>query len=447
MIDQIWQYLSQLAASNQFLQGGIVLALVSWAFYQLKSWPTMAWQKFKYFATYQIYFDQSGEFYDVFSEWFAEVHPQKFRNVEVRLWFESGDDNRNSTEPAQATPRLASSRRISGGRGWLVKRFQFSDSNVLFYQNRWLWVRKSREKLEMSREGTAYLNSYTVSGLFARSAIDQLCEDVRQRKEALMNQNDLRVGVNTDGGSFEWKDVAVVKSFNHLFFTDKDALIADLDKFVDKKEFYRTKGINFKRSYLFYGPPGTGKTSVATAIAKHLESSLYVINLASVKDDLVLQRMATYIGRKSVVLLEDIDCVLTDRDVKSENLNFSTILNFLDGLYAPSDCVFVLTTNHPEVLDQALVRKGRVDYSLEIKFPTAADVEAFMSDFYETDVSITAAGEFASAGMSEVQDICLRNNLEIARREVLKLFYHSNGNGNGHKHGIPANAPKYAHTV
>jgi adenylate kinase family enzyme len=405
-METIWHYLSQLAASNQFLQGGMVLAAISWAFYQLKSFPQLVWRKFKYFATYQIYFDHTGDFYEVFSEWFASMYPQKFRNVEVKLWWDADEDDRRLEQAPVAFN--AQQQQTRTGKGWLLKRFQFNDSNVIFYQNRWLWVRKEREKRERGNDGHDYLNSYTISGLFARSAIESLCEEVRLKKEQLTHKDSLRVGVNTEGGGFEWKDVTVVKTFDHIFFAEKDALVADLDRFVAKKEFYRTKGINFKRSYLFFGPPGTGKTSVATAIAKHLVYTLHVINLASIKDDLVLQRMATYIGRKSVVLLEDIDCVLTDRDVKSDNLNFSTVLNFLDGLYAPSDCVFVLTTNHPEALDEALTRKGRVDFALRIGYPSVQDIEAFMSDFYETEVRIDAEFARDNLSMSSIQDICLR---------------------------------------
>jgi len=38
--------------------------------------------------------------------------------------------------------------------------------------------------------------------------------------------------------------------------------------------------------------------------------------------------------------------------------------NVLDGFFAPENVVFVMTTNHMEMLDPALLRPGRIDYRL-----------------------------------------------------------------------------------
>jgi chaperone BCS1 len=40
------------------------------------------------------------------------------------------------------------------------------------------------------------------------------------------------------------------------------------------------------------------------------------------------------------------------------------LLNVLDGFYAPTGVLFVMTTNHVEKLDEALLRPGRIDYKL-----------------------------------------------------------------------------------
>lgn len=392
-----------------------MLVVASWIFYQLKEWPLLVWRKFKYFVTYQVYFDDSNEFYFSFARWFTENYPQKVRNAEVRLAY--------GHESMGGSPVVETEEGV-----WSLKQFQFDDSNVIFYQNRWLWVQKSRKEMQVAGNGSsAFINSYIISGLFARSAIENLCQFILNQKIQSSKKTSLRVGINTSGGYFEWRDADIVKSLDHIFFAQKSELIDDLDTFVDRKEFYAQKGINFKRNYLFYGPAGTGKTSIASAMAKYLGYSLHVINLASVKDDLSLQRMGAQIKKKSVVLLEDIDCILSNRDVKSENLNFSTVLNFLDGLYAPSDCVFVMTTNHPEVLDDALMRKGRVDLALHVDFPSVVEVEKFMSDFYEVDVKLPVIAGSAKKGMAEVQDICLRNTVPVATEKVAELFRSTNG--------------------
>lgn len=421
-MEHVWIYLQQLVASNQFFQGGIVLAAISWAFYQLKAWPVLAWQKFKYLATHTIYFDDAvgGDFYHAFSEWFAERYPQKFRNIEVRLWWSETHSSGGQNQPVSSSDY---SRRQGDSPGWTLRHFQYADSNVIVYHNRWLWIRKNRQEKQNSQQRD-FINSYSISGLFAKAAIRHLCEEILAYKIAQTKNDALRVGVNSEHGNFDWKDVTIVKTFDHVFFEDKARLLKDLEKFLQQKEFYQERGINYKRSYLFYGPPGTGKTTLGTAIAHRLQYALYVINLAGVTSDVMLQRMSSYIGPKSVVLLEDIDCILAEREIKNNKLNFSTVLNFLDGIYAPSDCIFVLTTNHPEVLDEALIRKGRVDLSLEIGYPSIADVADFMSDFYGEEVLLAGpAGGTLKVGMAEIQDICLSNDVVGARRAILPLCW------------------------
>jgi hypothetical protein len=81
------------------------------------------------------------------------------------------------------------------------------------------------------------------------------------------------------------------------------------------------------------------------------------------------------------IVIEDIDCGF--KDVRASFLNkeilpedqkeelkrgsgFASLLNSLDGINAPSNTIYVFTTNHIEKLDPALVRPGRIDLKLEI---------------------------------------------------------------------------------
>src|SRR5687768_4041992 len=129
-MEQITAYFSGLLSNNEFFQGGIVLAAASWAFYQLKAWPIAAWNKLKYLITYHVYFDDSNDFYLTFAEWFAETHPQKFRNVEVKFYFNSDDAITRQNAPSAVPDNR------SDGEGWVLKWLQYNDSNLLFYKRR-----------------------------------------------------------------------------------------------------------------------------------------------------------------------------------------------------------------------------------------------------------------------------------------------------------------------
>lgn len=419
-METIWNYITQLAQSNQFLQGGMVLGALTWLGYQLKSVPVFLWNKLRYYVTYTIHFDQSSEFYRLFTEWLNENHPKKFRNVEVKF---------NSEIDRDAGPEVVGPSADQTKEKFRLCKYQFSDSNTLRYKNRWLLINKDREQINTTAGiKNLFYHSYTVSGLFAKRAIDALCDEITFRKNAEIEHYDLRVWCN-DRDYFEAQDVTIVKSLDHIFFAEKRALIADLEQWREQKASYAEKGIKYKRSYLFYGRGGTGKTSLGMALAKYLHYDLYVVNLAGLEEDSDLQALSRRIRKNSVVMLEDIDCILEDREVKNDKLNFSTVLNFLDGLYAPSDCVFVLTTNKPEVLDKALTRKGRVDLALHIDYPNTDEVEAYMSDFYNQDIELPIYSQKQSnAPMSEIQDICLRNETwKDAVNEVMNLFVETNG--------------------
>lgn len=57
--------------------------------------------------------------------------------------------------------------------------------------------------------------------------------------------------------------------------------------------------------------------------------------------------------------------VLTTKENASTNgVTLSGLLNVLDGFHAPNGVLFVMTTNHVEKLDPALLRAGRIDYKL-----------------------------------------------------------------------------------
>ena len=161
---------------------------------------------------------------------------------------------------------------------------------------------------------------------------------------------------------------------------EKERLVRDVEKFRASRERYRRLGVPYHRGYLLYGPPGTGKTSLVAALAAKFGMSLYAVNLTEFNDR-TLRSALNDVPEGSVVLLEDVDCMRTGQrrpqqderkpeagDKKSDNgltgVTLSGLLNVLDGFHAPDNVLFVMTSNHIEALDPALLRPGRIDYRL-----------------------------------------------------------------------------------
>src|SRR5580658_619147 len=166
---------------------------------------------------------------------------------------------------------------------------------------------------------------------------------------------------------------------------EKEHLVQDIETFRKSKRRYERLGVPYHRGYLLYGPPGTGKTSLVSALAAHFGLSIYIINLADFNDRSLMSAVNN-VPANSVLLFEDIDCmkgsqsrteaspgagqnggamVGTKEVAPNQNgVTLSGLLNVLDGFAAPTGVLFVMTTNHVEKLDPALLRPGRIDYKL-----------------------------------------------------------------------------------
>jgi chaperone BCS1 len=175
----------------------------------------------------------------------------------------------------------------------------------------------------------------------------------------------------------------------------KTALLEDIKAFLDPqtRAWYSRRGIPYRKGYLLYGPPGTGKSSLSLSIAGACDLDIYILNISSV-DDSSLGELFTELPTHCVILLEDIDAVdttqsrqrgtvKTGQDETSSStkgksqgrVSLSALLNVLDGVGSQEGRVLIMTTNHAERLDAALIRPGRVDMKLELGY-TNQDINA-----------------------------------------------------------------------
>lgn len=218
-------------------------------------------------------------------------------------------------------------------------------------------------------------------------------------------------------------------------------LLGSLTDFVNDEQWYRERGLNYKQTYLLYGPPGTGKTSLCRALASHLGRDLYILDLAYGIDLLTLLQTA----KGGVVIIEDIDgsaaaksrtgqpneiakAVLKpmsaeepigvpsgDSNSGIENMmsmwgdiGLSELLNALDGVVGLDDVIIFATTNHPEKLDAALIRDGRVDYRIPVNYLGSPEVKRYVNLFYP-DHHISNDIVFPSLPGSTVQKLFMEN--------------------------------------
>ncbi|KAI1827288.1 BCS1 N terminal-domain-containing protein [Xylaria intraflava] len=181
----------------------------------------------------------------------------------------------------------------------------------------------------------------------------------------------------------------------------KKDLIDDVSDYLNPatQRWYANRGIPYRRGYLLHGPPGTGKSSLSLALAGFFKMRIYIVSLSSVNaTEETLGSLFADLPRRCVVLLEDIDTAglthtreengssnqtsskntddeegdqstpETTKTHTNENnfrLSLSGLLNILDGVASQEGRILIMTTNHVEKLDKALIRPGRVDMIVE----------------------------------------------------------------------------------
>ena len=199
-------------------------------------------------------------------------------------------------------------------------------------------------------------------------------------------------------------------------------IVSDVRDFLSSGDWYHQRGIPYRRGYLLYGPPGSGKTSFIQALAGELDYNICILNLSenNLTDDR-LNHLMNHIPERSVLLLEDIDAAFNKREQSDESgftsgVTFSGLLNALDGVASAEECITFMTTNHPEKLDPALLRPGRVDYKVLIGNASEHQVREMFLRFYEGEDQL--CDEF----MEKYNELALEN---VSTAQLQGLFVYN----------------------
>ena len=176
-------------------------------------------------------------------------------------------------------------------------------------------------------------------------------------------------------------------------------------------------GQHLKRGLLLHGPPGTGKTHTIRYLTGRLTASTII--LLTGRSIRFIDQAAALARRlqPSMVVLEDVDLVATDRDFNQDgNPLLFSLLDAMDGVGADADVTFALTTNRADILETALAdRPGRVDLAIEIPRPDARCRRRLLQ-VYARDLTVDADLDEVVASCEGVTASFVK---ELIRRTVL----------------------------
>ncbi|CAD0020710.1 unnamed protein product [Aureobasidium pullulans] len=270
----------------------------------------------------------------------------------------------------------------------------------------------------------------------------------------------------------------------------KSRILSDMDEYLHplSPKWYASRGIPYRRGYLFSGPPGTGKTSLSFSLAGIFGLDIHIINLMDPSmSESMLSRLFNNLPKRCIVLFEDIDAAgikkrkddsdgdsdsnsdsESDSDSESEyekprkplslhrfqlpvypqprlhspattrmipspsslslapssppsrrarstssspspsprkrrrnrkantstsdteneptsKISLSGLLNCIDGVATHEGRILIMTTNHPEKLDPALIRAGRVDMQIAFTNATSSQIKSLFLRMYAVD--------------------------------------------------------------
>lgn len=189
--------------------------------------------------------------------------------------------------------------------------------------------------------------------------------------------------------------------------------MTDVHQFLDKRQWYLSRGVPHRRGYLFYGPPGTGKSSLAFALAGEIDVPIYVMVTSgkTLRDEHLSSLMTALPRRPHVLLLDDID-----RMFASDNryLSASTLLGALDGPLAGEGRILIMTTNNLDKMDQTMIRPGRIDFRLGFNLVTIDSAKAMIE---------RCVGEVNATNMFKLVQFLNQHEISPAALQVHSISY------------------------
>lgn len=207
-----------------------------------------------------------------------------------------------------------------------------------------------------------------------------------------------------------------------------DAIVARMTNIVrqqNKRDWLREHGKFPSRRILFVGPPGSGKTMSAEALAGELHLPFYVIRLegmitrymgdTAAKLRLVFDETAK---RRGVYLFDEFDAVGGQRASTNDVAEMRRVLNsFLQFMEEENttDSLIVCSTNHPSLLDRALLR--RYDQILEFEAPSADQIRKII----RTNLKPLKAGRLGWKRITDAAADLSQSEIVQAIDDVVKM--------------------------
>ena len=155
--------------------------------------------------------------------------------------------------------------------------------------------------------------------------------------------------------------------------------LEEIVMFLKSPKKYLQNGAKIPKGVLLYGEPGTGKTLLAKAIAGEAGVPFFEVTGSSFEEKLVgvgASRIRELFKKAKkhapcIIFIDELDAVARRRYEKGNDSeqSLNQLLAEMDGFKSNDNVIVIAATNYKEVLDKAILRKGRFDRLVHVTLP------------------------------------------------------------------------------
>lgn len=439
-MNEILLWLKTQAQTNNIFSGVIAAGGITSILYAIKNWGLTALKTISELFTVTIKVKGNSEAFKHLENWMVKSKyvNSKFRCRNMRLI----SDLELVSENSVGDDGKSVSQKVTVGDG----------KHVIFYRG--ILTTITRNTTPSGGRYGGEMESYTISMVsFSKRPMYKFLEDLAIN------------GTTSDVHFYQWTGEwwnsfarRTPRSAETLYYNEGtyDKIESDLTWFKKSKKWYVDRGIPYRRGYLFSGAPGTGKTSAVSAMSNKFGMNVAILDIKACDGDNGLLTAFNNLPYNTILLIEDIDAVYTsnikcrkknvekpDTDSDDDDDNTSKkgkkdtnkatlggLLNGLDGIAYKDGTIVVMTTNHPELLDHALIRPGRVGLHVNFTEANKQTAERMFCGFYaDTDlITDTILSNFKKYCPEKIQQaklqefmIANKNSPSIVVDELKKL--------------------------
>lgn len=153
---------------------------------------------------------------------------------------------------------------------------------------------------------------------------------------------------------------------------------------LQNRDRYKALGIEFPSAVVLHGPPGCGKTFAVERLIDFLGWPSFEIDASSVASPYIHEtskKVAEVFDKAmenapSVLVIDEMEAFLADRETGSGHHRVEEVAEFLRRIpeAAKHDVLIVAMTNRVDMIDPAILRRGRFDHVVSVDYASEVEV-------------------------------------------------------------------------